>query len=111
QTGLDQLDPPTVRDLVVGRCRHRHGPAEVVRDPEAHVDSVPSTTPRRPARGQRSTRPPVEVPDRMDRRPPPWRASAESTVDGGLGGRGVLDEATLGRVDQLEEARVSRYGV
>ena len=35
--GLDQLDPPTVDDLVIRRGRDRHGPAEVMSDPETHV--------------------------------------------------------------------------
>jgi hypothetical protein len=36
-TGLDQLDPPTIHDLVVRRGRDSHRPAEVVGDAEAHA--------------------------------------------------------------------------
>jgi hypothetical protein len=36
KTRLDQLDPSTVDDNVVGGGRDGHGPTEVVRDPETH---------------------------------------------------------------------------
>jgi protein-tyrosine phosphatase len=35
--GLDQLDPSTVDDLVVIRCRDRDGPAEMVGDAQPHA--------------------------------------------------------------------------
>ena len=34
--GFDQLDPPTVHDLVVGRRRDRDRPAEVIEDAQTH---------------------------------------------------------------------------
>jgi hypothetical protein len=37
EAGFDQVDPATVDDLVVGRRRHCHGPAEVVRDAQSHI--------------------------------------------------------------------------
>ena len=36
QPGLDQLNSPTVDHLEVRRCGDRHGPAEVMSDPDAH---------------------------------------------------------------------------
>ena len=36
--GFDQLDPPAVHDLVVGRRGDGHGPAEVMRDPQTHAE-------------------------------------------------------------------------
>ena len=41
--GLDQLDPPAVHDLVVGRGRDGHGPAEVMGDAETHATDCAST--------------------------------------------------------------------
>ncbi|MFN2506776.1 MAG: hypothetical protein ABR540_21615 [Acidimicrobiales bacterium] len=35
--GFDQLDPPTVHDLVVGRGRDCHGPAEMMGNAQAHA--------------------------------------------------------------------------
>ena len=50
-TGLDQLDPPTVHDLVVRRGRDGHGPAEVMGDAEAHAtDSARAKSRRAPVR-------------------------------------------------------------
>jgi hypothetical protein len=37
ETGLDQVDPPTVHDLVVRRSRDGHGPAVVMGDAESHA--------------------------------------------------------------------------
>ena len=57
--GFDQLDPPAVHDLVVGRRRHRDGPAEMVRDAQAHlrtfsrVREPTSAVPSEPPRGGR----------------------------------------------------------
>ena len=43
--GLDELDPPAVDDLVVGRRRHRHGPAEMMGDAQTHAtDSARART-------------------------------------------------------------------
>jgi hypothetical protein len=39
--GFDQLDPPAVDDLVVRRRRHGDGPAEMVRDAQAHLVNCP----------------------------------------------------------------------
>ena len=47
---LDQLDPPTVDDRVVGRGRDRDRPAEVMGDPETHTGILPSRPNRLPDR-------------------------------------------------------------
>ena len=51
QTGLDQLDPPTVHDLVVRRGRDGHGPAEVMGDAEAHATDSAQRAPPTARRG------------------------------------------------------------
>jgi hypothetical protein len=40
-TRFEQLDRPTVHDLVAGRGGHGNGPAEMIGDPEAHVADPP----------------------------------------------------------------------
>ena len=50
-TGFDQLDPPTVHDLVVRRGGNGHGPAEVMGDAETHAtDSGRAKSRRAPVR-------------------------------------------------------------
>ena len=39
--GLDQLDPPTVHDLMVRRRRHSYGPPEMIGNTHAHVTKYP----------------------------------------------------------------------
>jgi hypothetical protein len=39
QAGLDQLDAPTVDDLVLGECRHRDRLAQMIRDSSTHPDN------------------------------------------------------------------------
>jgi hypothetical protein len=43
QAGPDQLDPPAVDDLVVGRRRHADRPSEVVGDAHVHRGSLAGT--------------------------------------------------------------------
>jgi hypothetical protein len=52
QAGFDQLDPPTVNDLVISRRGHNDGPAEVVGDAESHANDSASGG-RSDARGAR----------------------------------------------------------
>jgi hypothetical protein len=44
--GFGQLDPPAVHYLVVGRRRHRNGPAEMIRNAQTHVAKYPPAPPR-----------------------------------------------------------------
>ena len=43
--GFDQVDPPAVHDLVVGRGGDGHGPAEVMSDTQAHAPIMPRPAP------------------------------------------------------------------
>jgi hypothetical protein len=51
-TGLNQLDPPTVHDPVIRRGRDGHGPAKVMGDAKAHASILPfALLPMFPIRG------------------------------------------------------------
>jgi hypothetical protein len=93
--GFDQRDPPAVHDLMVGRRRDRHGPAEMIGDAHAHAsehaladtnldDEYAADPEPRPRARQAS-----EKPARRPRRPVERVALAYRRVGTVSGGRGA----------------------